>query len=71
LFVVLLSSSSPGLAVVARSADGRTSAQEVLARLVGQFGGRGGGKPELAQGGGLGAPPETILAFARNLLPMS
>jgi alanyl-tRNA synthetase len=67
-FIVLLSSSTPALAVVARSADGHRSAQEVVSSLVARFGGRGGGKPELAQGGGLSAPPETILEFTRGLL---
>jgi alanyl-tRNA synthetase len=67
-FIVLVSSSTPALAVVARSADGHRSAQEVVSSLVARFGGRGGGKPELAQGGGLSAPPATILEFTRALL---
>jgi alanyl-tRNA synthetase len=37
--------------------------------LTGQFGGRGGGRPELAQAGGLDADPQTVLAAARTALP--
>jgi alanyl-tRNA synthetase len=33
-----------------------------------KFGGRGGGKPDLAQGGGLEAPAEAILAEVRAML---
>jgi len=29
------------------------------------FGGRGGGKPDFAQGGGLAGSPESVLAAAR------
>src|SRR5262249_17028493 len=53
LVAVLVSSAKPALIVVARSADVSVSAQQILAGLVAKFGGRGGGKPELAQGGGL------------------
>ena len=44
------------------------SAQQIIATLTGKFGGRGGGKPELAQAGGLDASAEDILAAARALL---
>ena len=63
--VVFVSSSTPALAVVARSADVSVQAQQVLAALIKQFGGRGGGKPEFAQGGGLAASPDAILRAAR------
>ena len=63
--VVLVSSSTPALAVVARSPDVSLSAQQLLASLMAQFGGRGGGKPEFAQGGGLAATPDAILQAAR------
>ena len=36
----------------------------MLATLTARFGGRGGGKPELAQAGGLDAAAEDILAAA-------
>ncbi|HEX3644483.1 MAG TPA: DHHA1 domain-containing protein [Vicinamibacterales bacterium] len=63
--VALVSSSTPVLAVIARSADVGVSSQELLASLMAQFGGRGGGRPELAQGGGLAAPADAILAALR------
>jgi alanyl-tRNA synthetase len=67
--VVLVSTTSPALAVVARSSNVTgVSAQKVLASLITQFGGRGGGKPELAQGGGLIGSADTILAASRTLL---
>ncbi len=66
--VVLVSNSQPALIVAARSADVAISAQQVVAGLVASFGGRGGGRPELAQAGGLSAPADAILARARDLL---
>jgi alanyl-tRNA synthetase len=62
---VLVSASTPALAVVARSVDGTIQANQVLAALTKQFGGRGGGKADLAQGGGLNGPPQAILDAAR------
>ncbi len=66
--VVLVSTTSPALVVVARSADVSASAQEILKGLIAQFGGRGGGKPEMAQAGGLTAAPESILGAARSAI---
>ena len=66
--VVLVSSSTPVLAVVARSADVNVPVQRLLASLTAMFGGRGGGKPDFAQGGGLAGPPESVLAAARSAL---
>ena len=68
---VLLSTSRPARAVVARSADLPISANEVLAALTSRFGGRGGGRPEFAQGGGLDGPPAEILAAAAEHLGFS
>jgi alanyl-tRNA synthetase len=62
---VLVSTSTPPLVVVARAADVAVPANTVLAALTARFGGRGGGKPELAQGGGLNAPADAILDAAR------
>jgi alanyl-tRNA synthetase len=62
--VVLISASSPCRVVVARSSDVTIAANQVLAGLTARFGGRGGGKPELAQGGGLEGSPDDILAAA-------
>jgi alanyl-tRNA synthetase len=64
--VALFSSTAPMLAVVARSADVALDANAVLRSLIGRFGGRGGGRPDLAQGGGLSGSAEDILAAARD-----
>jgi len=66
--VALFSSSSPALAVIARSADRKVSSQQVLASLIATFSGRGGGKPDLAQGGGLAGDSNAILTAAKQLL---
>jgi alanyl-tRNA synthetase len=65
---VLLSVESPVLVVVARSPNVPLDAQLILRQLIARFGGRGGGKPDLAQGGGLGAPSPQIAAAARELI---
>jgi len=65
---VLVSTSSPALVVVARSEDVPFQANAVLSALTAQFGGRGGGRPELAQGGGLNAGPDAILDAARRAI---
>jgi alanyl-tRNA synthetase len=66
--VVLTSTSKPALVVVARSADVTVAANQILSALVTAFGGRGGGRPELAQGGGLDASAEAILGAARQAI---
>jgi alanyl-tRNA synthetase len=67
-FVVLVSRSMPLLLVVARSPDLAASAQQVLSSLTAKFGGRGGGRPELAQAGNLNGTPDEVLKAARELL---
>ncbi len=66
--VALFSTASPVVAVVARSRDVPVDAQAVLKALVGEFGGRGGGKPDLAQGGGLEGDVTRIVEAARAAL---
>lgn len=66
--VVLVSTARPLLIVIARSAVVDVSAQHVVAELTKQFGGRGGGKPELAQAGGLDAEADTVLTAARKVI---
>ncbi|HZT78098.1 MAG TPA: DHHA1 domain-containing protein [Vicinamibacterales bacterium] len=69
LVAVLITRATPALVVVARSADvAGVNAQQVLARLVTQFGGRGGGKAELAQGGGLNGSIDQILNASATVL---
>jgi len=65
---ILVSASRPALTVVSRSPDVDLQANGVLAALVARFGGRGGGRPDLAQGGGLDASSIDILAAARDLV---
>ena len=63
---VLLSGDSPALAVVARSTDLTLDTGLVLKKLIERFGGKGGGKGAMAQGGGLSAAPQEILDSARE-----
>jgi len=67
--VLLASASRPTLVVAARSQDMALAANQLVAALIAKFGGRGGGKPDLAQAGGLDAPAESILEAARSLVP--
>ena len=69
--VVLVSTASPSLVVVARAANVRIKANDVLGALVKEFGGRGGGRPELAQGGGLAGEPASILVSATEAMKRS
>ena len=66
--VALFSRSTPPLVVVARGAACPIDAAAVLKALTARFGGKGGGKPELAQGGGLQAPIDDLMSAARQLL---
>ena len=64
----LLSDGDPVAIVVARSQDVAVDAGKMLRMLLDRFGGRGGGRPELAQGAGLTGKRDEILAAARELL---
>jgi alanyl-tRNA synthetase len=66
--VVLVSTQSPVLVAVARSESCVVQANAVVAALVARFGGRGGGKPDLAQGGGLEGASDAILVAARDVI---
>jgi alanyl-tRNA synthetase len=66
--VVLVAVVRPTLVVVARSRDGSMAANQLVAALTAKFGGRGGGKPDLAQAGGLDASAGEILAAAKAIL---
>jgi alanyl-tRNA synthetase len=66
--VALIGTSAPIAVVVARSAGVAFDANAVLQQLLTRFGGRGGGKPELAQGAGLSGDPRAIVAEARTLI---
>jgi alanyl-tRNA synthetase len=65
---------SPGVpiaVVVARSQNAGVDSSKVLRTLLDRFGGRGGGRPELAQGAGLVGKIDDILAAAGELLMQS
>lgn len=61
---VLFSRSVPALAVIARAPDATLDARQLLSVLTARFGGKGGGRPEMAQGGGLNAPAADLVAAA-------
>jgi alanyl-tRNA synthetase len=65
---VLFSVPPPSAVVIARAPDAAVDCAAVLKQLVERFGGKGGGRPDLAQGGGLEAPADELLSFARGLL---
>jgi alanyl-tRNA synthetase len=65
---LLLGSPAPSAIVVARAPDLTLDSAAVLKQLTAQFGGKGGGRPELAQGGGLQGDVNAMLAAARALM---
>ncbi len=66
--VVLASVTQPAVVVVARSNDVKTRANDLLGAIIAKFGGKGGGRPELAQAGGLSAPADEVFAHVRSML---
>jgi alanyl-tRNA synthetase len=65
--VALLADEGDQLRVVfARSTDSNVDVAVVLKKTLERFGGRGGGRPNLAQGGGLSGNVKEILEFARQ-----
>ena len=66
--VALFTTTSPAQVVVARGSASTVDAGAVLKQLAAKFGGKGGGKPDLAQGGGLGATSSELIAHVRTLL---
>lgn len=65
---VLVSSTSPVTVVVAVAEDTPLDAGSLVRRLAERFGGRGGGKPGLAQAGGLGGEAVVVAEAARALV---
>jgi alanyl-tRNA synthetase len=66
--VAVFSAVSPALVVVARGPGVTLDASAVLKALIERYGGKGGGKPELAQGGGLIGDVNDVVAAASELL---
>lgn len=65
---VLLGGPAPAPIVVARGADAGVDSGALLRELLSRHGGKGGGRPELAQGGGVSAPADDVLKSARELI---
>jgi alanyl-tRNA synthetase len=65
---VLCTSAPPLGLVIARASDVAIDASALVRQLTATFGGKGGGRPELAQGGGLDAAPRDVLEAARAAL---
>jgi alanyl-tRNA synthetase len=66
--VVLFTTASPAQVVIARGANATIDANAILKELAAKFGGKGGGKPDLAQGGGLNAASNDLIAATRAIL---
>jgi len=65
---VLIGGPAPAALVVARAADVTVDSSALLRALVARHGGKGGGRPELAQGGGLTSPAAEVVQSARDLV---
>lgn len=65
---VLLTTESPALVIASRSEDLSLDTGALLKILIDKFGGRGGGKGAMAQGGGLTGDASAILAAARDFI---
>ena len=66
--VALVSSPSPCAIVMARSADVALDCGALLKQMVSRHGGKGGGRPDFAQGGGITADPVDVLQSARTIV---
>ena len=65
---LLISAARPSAIVIARGGEATVDAGALLKAIVARFGGKGGGRPELAQGGGVDADPEGIRQFGIELI---
>lgn len=65
---VLVGLPAPSALVIARGTGATVDCSALLRTLTERFGGKGGGRPDLAQGGGLQGSSEAILAAARTAL---
>ncbi|HEX8029141.1 MAG TPA: DHHA1 domain-containing protein [Vicinamibacterales bacterium] len=64
--VAVFTTTSPSQVVIARGANSQVDAGALLKQLAAKFGGKGGGKPDLAQGGGFTAPLQELVAYLRQ-----
>jgi alanyl-tRNA synthetase len=65
---VLVSEPAPSSIVIARSAGLALDSGALLKALTAKYGGKGGGRAELAQGGGIMAPAADVLQSAREMI---
>ena len=65
---VLITSGSPSLVAIARSRGVAVDSTAILKSLTARFGGKGGGSPDLAQGGGLQGAADELVATARSVI---
>jgi alanyl-tRNA synthetase len=65
---LLVSTPAPAAIVVARAPDVALDSAAILRQMTAAFGGKGGGRPELAQGGGLQGDVNAMRAAARDLI---
>jgi alanyl-tRNA synthetase len=63
--IALFTTASPSQVVIARGSKARVDAGALLKQLASQFGGKGGGKPDLAQGGGFAAASTDLIAAVK------
>ena len=63
--IALFTTTSPSQVVIARGSNARIDAGALLKQLASQFGGKGGGKPDLAQGGGFTAATAELVAAVK------
>jgi alanyl-tRNA synthetase len=66
--IALFTTTTPALVVIARGTAATVDAGAMLKALVAQYGGKGGGKPDLAQGGGLTGSTVQLRESARVFL---
>ncbi|HVL69875.1 MAG TPA: DHHA1 domain-containing protein [Vicinamibacterales bacterium] len=64
----LFSTPAPSAIVIARSEESPTDCAAALRQVIARFGGKGGGRPDLAQGGGLQGDPHEIREYLLGLL---
>ena len=64
----LFSVPPPSGVVITRAPDAEVDCGAALKKLIERFGGKGGGRAELAQGGGLQGAPDDLVSFARSVL---
>jgi alanyl-tRNA synthetase len=65
---VLVGTGTPQSIVAARAPDVTVDAAAIVRSVTATFGGKGGGRPALAQGGGLIADPDDVLRFVTDEL---